>query len=216
MQDPNKQPENSGASESEQESFTQDTQSSYSQGPQTQGPESQGPEMGDSYRQADSQQTTDHGPQSQVLIDELNRLGAKFAEAIDAAWKSEERKRLEDDLRTGVVSVAQSLETHLKEFSRREETQKVLDKAEHVAEQVRSSKVSQEIAGALAQGLRSLSEQLEKLAQDLREREKNQNPVDPASQATAGTGTPPPESPTVPPTPGATQADGEDIPIQRQ
>ncbi|MEX1018842.1 MAG: hypothetical protein WDZ49_04245 [Litorilinea sp.] len=153
--------------------------------------------------------------QSQALIDELNSLGAKFAEAIDAAWKSEQRKRLEDDLRTGVTDVAESLEQHLKEFSQREETRKMLDRAEDVADKMRTSKVSQEIAAALTQGLRTLSDKLDKLAHDLRERDNAAKtagtPPQPAtddaatSDATAGKT----------PTTDTNGGDSQDIPIAR-
>jgi hypothetical protein len=131
--------------------------------------------------ETDTDQSADSSAaQSEALIDELNRLGAKFAEAIEVAWKSEQRKRLEDDLRNGITSAAQSVEEHLKELSRREEARKVLDRAEDVADKVRSSRVSQEIASVLTQGLRALSEQLDKLAQEMREREAARTQTPPA------------------------------------
>lgn len=176
-----------------------------------------GADTGPSAHQTTGEQTGDpqseqeSSRESQALIDELNVLGAKFAEAIDAAWKSEQRKRLEEDLRTGIVGVAQSLEQHLKEFSRREETKKVLDKAEDVADKVRSSKVSQEVATALTQGLRSLSEHLDKLAHDLREREARtqagETAEEPSGQSAAATETPHPAA--------TDSTGGQDIPIDR-
>ena len=145
--------------------------------------------------------------QSKALIDELNTLAAKLAEAVDVAWNSEQRKRLEDDLRTGVGRVATSLEQHLKELSQREDARKVLDKAEDVAGKVRSSKVSQEIAAVLTQGLRALGDQLDKLAQDLRERDTTgKEAVDPANAAANAA-----ENDDKPDT---NESDGE-IPIQR-
>lgn len=168
--------------------------------------------------------------QSQALIDELNALGAKFAEAIDVAWKSEQRKRLEEDLRSGIMGVADSLEQQLKDFSRRDETRKFLDRAEDVADKVRTSKVSQEIATALTQGLRSLSEQLDKLSHELRERDEaarqpeSDSPTgtegDPSTSAAAAN-SPAANSPAgntataSQTTPETADETGQDIPIQR-
>jgi septal ring factor EnvC (AmiA/AmiB activator) len=129
----------------------------------------------DQTTQQSGESTTGESAQSKALIDELNHLAVKFSEAVEVAWKSEQRKQLEEDLRTGVTSIAGSLEEQLRQFSKREETRQFINRAENVADKVRSNKVSQELAGTLAQGLRSLSQKLDKLAQEMREREEAQH-----------------------------------------
>jgi hypothetical protein len=106
----------------------------------------------------------------QELIDELTALGQKFAEVVEVAWNSDERRRLEDDLRRGLASVADSLETGLKKVSETKETKDLLAKAEGVATKVRTSKVTNDLADALASGLRQLSESLDKWADEMRSR----------------------------------------------
>ncbi len=106
----------------------------------------------------------------QELIDELTSLGQKFAEVVEVAWNSDDRKRLEDDLRKGLVSVAENLEVGLKKVSETKETKEILAKAEDVATKVRSSKVANDLADALAAGLRQLSESLDKWADEMRAR----------------------------------------------
>ena len=39
------------------------------------------------------------------LIDELTTLGYKFVEVVEVAWNSEQRKKIEEDLRSGLVTV---------------------------------------------------------------------------------------------------------------
>lgn len=104
------------------------------------------------------------------LIDELTRLGHKFAEVVEVAWHSEQRKKIEEDLRTGLERLADSLETGIKRASETKEAQELRTKAEDVADKVRTSKVAGELGEALAQGLRSLSEQLDKLSDEMRKR----------------------------------------------
>ena len=126
----------------------------------------------------------------QELVDELTKLGQRFIDVVEVAWNSEERKRAQEDLRTGLVSLAHSLEDGVKRVSSTKEAQNLVDAAEDVAEKVRTSKVAAEVSSALTQGLRALSEQLEKLAQEMQQKKA------------AGDGTPPAEG-------------SQDIPIAR-
>ena len=106
----------------------------------------------------------------QELIDELTRLGQKFVEVVEVAWNSEQRKKIEDDLRTGLVTVANTLEDGFKRVSATKEAQEAVNAAEDVAEKVRSSKIAVELTGALAQGLRTLSEQMDKLSNEMKQK----------------------------------------------
>jgi hypothetical protein len=102
------------------------------------------------------------------LIDELTTLGYKFVEVVEVAWNSEQRKKIEEDLRSGLVTVASSLEDGFKRVSSSKEAQEAVNAAEDVADKVRSSKIAVELSGALADGLRALSEQLDKLSTELK------------------------------------------------
>jgi len=118
----------------------------------------------------------------QELIDELTALGQKFAEVVEMAWNSDERRRLEDDLRKGLVSVAENLEVGLKKVGETKETKEILAKAEDVATKVRSSKVANDLADALAAGLRQLSESLDKWTDEMRARADKPDDEGDASQ----------------------------------
>jgi hypothetical protein len=104
------------------------------------------------------------------LIDELTRLGQKFVEVVEVAWNSEQRKKIEADLRTGLISVAGSLEEGFKRVSNSKEAKEAVSAAEDVAEKVRTSKIGAELSEALAQGLRALSDQMDKLSAELKQK----------------------------------------------
>ena len=137
---------------------------------------------------------------SQEVIDELNRLGLKFAEVVHAAWESDERKRLEKEVRAGVVSLMNGLERGLRRAGESDQAKDILHKAENMAdtmgERIRSSQTSHEMAGGLAKGLHILAQQIDKLAEELQRKA--------ASSSTQSTPTPP-VSPT----------DAQDIPITK-
>ncbi len=135
---------------------------------------------------------------TQEMLDELSRLGVKLAEVVQTAWESDERKRLEKDVKAGVVSLVNGLEEGLRRVGKTEQAKEVLNKAEDVAdsigERIRSSQTSHDMASGLAKGLRILAEQIDKLAAELQRK-----------SATAGTDTPPSSSPA--------STDAQDIPI---
>jgi len=104
------------------------------------------------------------------LVGELTKVGERFAELIREAWNSEERKRIEGDLRVGLSTVATSLEDGIKQLAATREAQDLKAAAEGMGEKVSSSKVVNELAANLRNGLASLGENLEKLAVDIRSR----------------------------------------------
>src|SRR6476659_1258467 len=61
----------------------------------------------------------------QELIDEFTNLGQKFVEAIEVAWNSDQRKKIEVDIRDGLVSLASALEDGFKRVSSTKEAQEV-------------------------------------------------------------------------------------------
>ena len=106
----------------------------------------------------------------QELIDELTRLGQKFVEVVEVAWNSEQRKKAEHDLRVGLESVATSLEDGFKRVGSSKEAKEFVNAAEDVADKVRTSKIASELSSALAEGLRALSEQMDRMASEMKAR----------------------------------------------
>lgn len=162
----------------------------------TANPGASGPTMGDN-RKAQS---------TQELLDELNRLGVKFAEVVQSAWESDERKRLEKDVKAGVVSLVNGLERGLRRVGESEQAKEILNKAEDMAdslgERIRSNPASHDMAGSLAKGLRVLAEQIDKLAEELQRKAASS-----AAQATPKSSTAPSTTPS--------PADKQDIPITK-
>ena len=126
---------------------------------------------------ASTQSSASNEKMGQNLVEELNRLGSKFAEVVQVAWESDERKRLEQDVKRGLSSLATNLEDGLKKVGESPQTKEFLNKAEDavttVADQVQKSKIAQELGDNLLHGLRSLTEQIDKIASEMQSKSKS-------------------------------------------
>ena len=136
------------------------------------------------------------------ILSEINRLGSAIVQAIQTAWASDERKKLEQDLSKGLRSLADNVEEALDKVGKNEQVHEFLDKAEDVAEsvgeKVRDAKVTGEIKDGLLKGLAALTEQLQKVTKDVSARQPAES--QPAAQ-------PSDSAPT-------DDDEGQDIPIQ--
>jgi hypothetical protein len=126
---------------------------------------------------------------TQELMDELAELANRLTNLGKSWWNSEQRKHIEQDLRTGAESVVASLESSIKQVASSQEAKELQAKAGEVGEKVATSKIVNDLAEALKSGLQALSAQLDKAAQDIETKKQAQAPPpadapqdDPATQ----------------------------------
>jgi len=125
--------------------------------------------------EANPKQTT------QELLDELAAVANRLALLGKTWWNSEQRKHLEENLRTGAETVVSTLEGTFQKVAASQEAKELQAKAGEVGEKVASSKVVNELVEGLTKGLHALSEQLEKVAQELEAKKKAEAPEAEAS-----------------------------------
>ena len=147
MEDYNKNPDISGAQGSSQGDAS-------SAGPTAEGHQSQAGQTG-------------QAQPGQELLDELTQLADKFASVVKTAWNSEQRKQVENDVRSGLSTMAVSIEESFKQVASTAEAKDLQTKASEVGEKVTSSKFFADMTSALTTGLRTLSDQLDKVAVDI-------------------------------------------------
>jgi hypothetical protein len=105
------------------------------------------------------------------LVHELTELADRFANVVRVAWNSDQRKRIETDVKAGLDSLTTSLEDGFRQVSSSQEAKDLQSKAGEVGEKVSGSKLVADLASALTTGLRAISDQLEKLATDIQAKE---------------------------------------------
>lgn len=103
---------------------------------------------------------------------EFKQLGRQFAETIKAAWYSEERHRLEAEIREGVKSFVDEVDKVIREAKDSPVVERVKDEASQVKTKVETTDVGRKARMGIAQGLQWLSEELSKLSQQFTPAEK--------------------------------------------
>jgi len=91
--------------------------------------------------------------QEESLAEEFRTLGHNLVSALNAAWESPERKRLQDEVLGGLNELGATLQKEVDYLSKSETSQQVKSSVEQIGERIRSSetqvKVHQELLGAL-------------------------------------------------------------------
>ncbi|MFZ4851008.1 MAG: hypothetical protein ACOYL7_17940, partial [Caldilinea sp.] len=101
------------------------------------------------------------------LANRLSNLGRQW-------WQSDQRRQLENDLRTGAEQLAATLENSFHQVAASREAKELKEKTEEIAEEIgekmASSKLVNELAETLKGGLQAFSAQLDRVAHDLEAR----------------------------------------------
>jgi uncharacterized protein YukE len=118
---------------------------------------------------------------AQEISEELDKLADAFGRAVQAAWNSEQRKQLQEDLNRGLRTLVDGVEKSLTQFSESEQGQEVREQAGKVVEKVRTSKVTADLQQGLTKGLRAISEEMQEFAQKVEAR-KQADAQDPPAQ----------------------------------
>jgi hypothetical protein len=134
---------------------------------------------------------------------ELSNLVNRFGEVLQAAWQSDDRKRIEGELRTGLNSLAQSVDKAVQDIKVSDETKDLQHKVGDLGEKVAKSSIIQDIAGVFASAAKAVSEQMAKAAKDIEQRAAR--PAESGEpEAAADTATAEPEGP-----------ESQDIPVSK-
>lgn len=103
----------------------------------------------------------------------LRDLGRQFAETMQAAWNSQERRELEAEVREGVQYFSEEVQRVFKEAKESPAAKRVKDEAEEVKTRVESGEATHKARSGFVEGLRWLSRELEKMAQQFSPPEKD-------------------------------------------
>jgi signal recognition particle GTPase len=98
---------------------------------------------------------------------ELTRLGKQVADAINKAWESEDRKKLQAEVTTGLESFGTQVSDAMRKASESEAANQIRDQTEKVVTQVRESDVTAEVRKGLISGLEVLNRELGRLVERL-------------------------------------------------
>ena len=116
------------------------------------------------------------------VMDELNKLGQQFVDALQSAWNSEERAKFEAEVKEGVRTFADEVEKAIQSVKDgsagtkfRNDAQEVREK---VNERVSTDDISEQVRTGFVSGLRWLSSEMGKLADQFSPEPKEKSPED--------------------------------------
>ena len=98
------------------------------------------------------------------IVDELQNLGKQVADTLRTAWESEQRHKVEGEVREGMKSFANEIDKVLSQVRESTTAKKIKEEAIEVKIKVESSEISGKARGGIVQGLKWLSVELGKLA----------------------------------------------------
>ncbi len=120
------------------------------------------------------------------VSDALSDLGRQFAETIQAAWNSQERKEFEQEVREGVRRFGDEVNKVFTEAKDSPAVKKAKEEAEEVRTRVESGEVTRKARGGLVEGLQWLSQELARLAEQFSPPEKEPESVAPETSPEPG------------------------------
>lgn len=107
----------------------------------------------------------DEKTQGADLMQEFERLGRQVVETLDAAWRSDERQRVETEMREGVKSFVDEIDKVLREVKRNPTVSRVQDEAVETVHKVESTDVGRKARESIVQGISWMSIELGRLAE---------------------------------------------------
>ncbi len=107
-------------------------------------------------------QNEDRTPGGNVA-DELRVLGENLLAALREAWSSPEKRKLQEEIETGLVDLGSSLKKAASEFETSPTGQRMKAEMEDFGERVRSGEVESKLRSELLQVLKTINTELEKV-----------------------------------------------------
>ena len=96
--------------------------------------------------------------------DQLNELGKNLREALQTAWESDERRKLQQDIEEGLASLGASLSQAAKDFSSSQTGQTLKEDVKDLHERWRTGEVGSKVHSEVVDALRKVNEELQKTA----------------------------------------------------
>ena len=117
-----------------------------------------------------------------TITDELSKMGKLVAQAIQAAWESDERKKLEAEVADGLRKFGDEVSAAAKKAGESDTAKQIKTQAEKVAADVQQKDVAGDIRKGLISGLEVINQELGKLVERL---EPKKAPAEPVAEPTA-------------------------------
>lgn len=94
--------------------------------------------------------------------DQLNELGKNLREALQSAWESEERRKLQKEIENGLANLGASLSQAADDFSKSPTGQSMKEDVKDMQERWRTGEVRSKVHSEIVEALRKVNTELQK------------------------------------------------------
>lgn len=108
---------------------------------------------------------TDEPNSSDNLADEFRNLGHNLLNIVQTAWDSPERKRLQEEILSGLDEAGSAIKREADQFREGPTGQQLKNDVERLGEQLRSSETQEKVRQEVLSALRTLNSELQKVAE---------------------------------------------------
>lgn len=109
--------------------------------------------------------TTQSETSGSEIADELNALGLHLKEMLRTAWESPERKKVQQEIETGLSELGETINSTVNEFKESPAGQTLKSDVEDLKERIRTGDVETKIREEILKALRIVNAELEKATQ---------------------------------------------------
>ncbi len=96
------------------------------------------------------------------LADELRQLGNNIKDILTALWESEERKRVQKDVESGLNNFGSSLNQAANDFQKSEAGLRVKENIDQISERIRSGEMEARLRTDILSALKVVNDELQK------------------------------------------------------
>ncbi len=105
---------------------------------------------------------SEHKQEEYNIRDEFRALGDNLKNILQSAWESEERKKLQGELESGMRELGRALDEAVEDFKAGEVGQNIQREVDQISERVRSGEMEQKTREEILKALKLLNAELEK------------------------------------------------------
>jgi oligoendopeptidase F len=97
-----------------------------------------------------------------TIRDQLNELGKNLRDALQAAWSSDERRKLQQEIEEGMASLGATLSQAAKDFSSTTTGKTIAEDVKDLQQRWKTGEVSSKVHSDVTDALRRVNEELQK------------------------------------------------------
>ena len=120
-----------------------------------------------------------------TITEELSKMGKLVAQAVQSAWESEDRKKLEAEVTEGLCKISEEMAEAARKAAESDAARQLKTQAVKVAEEVKESDVTAEIRKGLIAGLEVINQALGKLVERLEVKKEPGSAAEPPAEPPA-------------------------------